>query len=77
MLESCRLSAHSVPESQCIVVRGFSQNCSRYTLEYYFDNKKRSGVEGVEDVKMDKQGRYCLVFFTDAESKIYIFYLII
>lgn len=55
--------------TNCIVVRGFSEETTESGLEFYFDNKRKSGVEGVTDVKMNKKENYCVVYFESNEGK--------
>lgn len=69
-LGSCRLSAHSVRESNVIIVSGLPPRCSDSTLEYYFDNKKRSGVEGVTDVTIGDDHQHCLVYFENTDAPV-------
>ncbi|CAG2228086.1 PARP10_14_15 [Mytilus edulis] len=41
----------------------FSEKTTDNSLEYYFDNKRKSGVERVANVQMEND--YCLVYFED------------
>ncbi|CAG2243958.1 unnamed protein product [Mytilus edulis] len=67
-LDGSHLSIHTVPITDCIVVTGYKDNTSSDTMEYYFDNKRRSGVEGVREVKLvEDEGKF-LVYFLDPES---------
>ena len=68
-LDKSYLQIHSVPITDCVVVTGFTESITSDTLEYYFDNKRRSGVEGVRDVNLMKdEGRF-LIYFDDPQSK--------
>ncbi|XP_071137980.1 protein mono-ADP-ribosyltransferase PARP14-like isoform X2 [Mytilus edulis] len=67
-LDSSYLTVHPVVVTNCIVVRGFSEKTTESGLEYYFDNKRKSGVEGVTDVKMNRDEDYCVIYFENAED---------
>ncbi|CAC5424295.1 Protein mono-ADP-ribosyltransferase PARP15 [Mytilus coruscus] len=67
-LDGSYLTVHPVVVTNCIVVRGFSEKTTESGLEYYFDNKRKSGVEGVTDVKMNKDEDYCVIYFENAED---------
>ncbi|XP_076078270.1 protein mono-ADP-ribosyltransferase PARP14-like isoform X1 [Mytilus galloprovincialis] len=67
-LDDSYLTVHPVVVTNCIVVRGFSEKTSESGLEYYFDNKRKSGVEGVADVKMNRDEDYCVIYFENAED---------
>ena len=73
-LEKYYLSVKRVPVSKCICVSGFSEDTSKSTLEFYFDNERKSGGVNVTDVKMDHEENMCLVFFEDPKGKI-MFYV--
>ena len=49
-----------------MIVKNISENTSQDTLEFYFDNERRSGVTGVLDVK--KCDEFYLVYFEDPEG---------
>ena len=44
-------------------VSGFEPSTTKDTLEYYFENKRRSSCGPVEDVTFNKQEGYALVTF--------------
>ncbi|CAC5372655.1 unnamed protein product [Mytilus coruscus] len=71
-LDGSHLSIHPVPITDCIVVTGYKENTSSDTMEYYFDNKRRSGVEGVREVKLVQDERKFLVCFTDPDSALQV-----
>lgn len=52
--------------SNCIIVTGFNEKTIESSLEYYFDNKRRSGVEHVESVQMGEG--FCLIYFQNPEG---------
>ncbi|CAC5399477.1 unnamed protein product [Mytilus coruscus] len=62
-LEKINLQIKPVIVSYCIIVSGFSEKTTENWLEYYFDNKRKSGVERVAKVQMEDG--YCLVYFED------------
>ena len=64
-LENCYLSVKRVPISNCICVSGFSKKTSESTLEYYFENERKSGGKDVTDVKFNDEDNTCLVYFED------------
>ncbi|XP_063435913.1 uncharacterized protein LOC134716831 [Mytilus trossulus] len=58
-LNGSHLGLHTVPITDCIVVTGYKDHTSSDTMEYYFDNKRRSGVEGVREVKLvEDEGKF-------------------
>ncbi|XP_052088524.1 protein mono-ADP-ribosyltransferase PARP14-like isoform X2 [Mytilus californianus] len=67
-LNGSYLTVHPVVVTNCIVVRGFSEKTTESGLEYYFDNKRKSGVEGVADVKMNRDEDYCVIYFENGED---------
>ncbi|XP_071169373.1 uncharacterized protein [Mytilus edulis] len=67
-LDGSHLRIHTVPITDCIVVTGYKDNTSSDRIEYYFDNKRRSGVEGVREVKLVEDEGKLLVYFNDPES---------
>lgn len=66
-LHLSQLQISKVPISNCVIVRKISKRTSRDTLEFYFDNKNKSGVSGLLDVKM--LDGFCLVFYEEPEGK--------
>lgn len=54
--------------TNCIVVRGYSEDTQQSALEFYFDNKRKSGVEGIEKIEMNEDEEYCVIYFEEAES---------
>lgn len=69
-LDKSYLQIHTVPITDCVVITGFPENISSDTLEYFFDNKRRSGVEGVRDVNLMEDEGKCLIYFDDPQSKL-------
>ncbi|XP_076078269.1 protein mono-ADP-ribosyltransferase PARP14-like isoform X2 [Mytilus galloprovincialis] len=67
-LDGSYLTVHPVVVTNCIVVRAFSEKTTESGLEYYFDNKRKSGVEGVADVKMNRDDNCCVIYFENAED---------
>jgi hypothetical protein len=61
-LDDSHLKIHSVTITNCVVVTGFTENTSQDTLEFYFDNKRRSGVEGVTSINLKKDEGQCFIF---------------
>ncbi|KAK3094887.1 hypothetical protein FSP39_007507 [Pinctada imbricata] len=66
-LDKFYMKIQRVPITNCIIVKGFSERTSQDTLEFYFDNKRRSGGEGVLDVVMDKDEGFCIVSFEEPD----------
>lgn len=60
--------------SNCILVQGFIEKTKECDLEYYFDTKRKSGVEGVTSIKMNKEAGYCIICFENTEGN-YIYCL--
>ncbi|XP_060085651.1 protein mono-ADP-ribosyltransferase PARP14-like isoform X2 [Ylistrum balloti] len=58
------LKVYRVPISNCIIVKGTSEKTSLSTLEFYFENTRRSGGGDVTEVKDQEDGSY-LVYFED------------
>ncbi|OPL33589.1 hypothetical protein AM593_08323, partial [Mytilus galloprovincialis] len=67
-LDGNHIEVHNVAESDCIIVKGFSPKTTSGTIEYYFDNKRRSGVEGVVKTEMNTDQGYCVVYFQDPKN---------
>ncbi|XP_056006138.1 protein mono-ADP-ribosyltransferase PARP14-like isoform X3 [Ostrea edulis] len=65
-LYKSHLEVCPVPVTNCVIVRNVSEITSRDSLEFYFDNEKRSGVTGVLDVKM--YDGFGLVYFEEPEA---------
>lgn len=65
-LDKYHLKISRVPITNCVIVRNISERTSGDTLEFYFDNEKRSGVSGVMDLNM-LEG-FCLVYFQEPEG---------
>ncbi|XP_062581102.1 protein mono-ADP-ribosyltransferase PARP14-like isoform X2 [Saccostrea cucullata] len=65
-LDKSYLEVSRVPITNCVIVRNVSEKTSRDTLEFYFDNERRSGVTGVLDVR--QFDGFCLVYFEEPEA---------
>lgn len=63
------ITVHQVEESNCIMVKGFSSKTTDGTIQFYFDTKKRSGVEGVVKTEMNTDQGYCIVYFKNAKGR--------
>ncbi|CAC5392514.1 Protein mono-ADP-ribosyltransferase PARP15 [Mytilus coruscus] len=64
------IKVHPVEMSNCIIVSGYSEETTYEAIENYFDNKRRSGVDGVTDCKMNEDENYCLIYFEDPKDAI-------
>ncbi|XP_053389167.1 protein mono-ADP-ribosyltransferase PARP14-like [Mercenaria mercenaria] len=66
-LEGARLKVSKVQISNCIFVSNLAPVVTKDTIQYYFENKKKSGGGDVEKVVMneDEVERTCLVYFED------------
>ncbi|CAG2248586.1 unnamed protein product [Mytilus edulis] len=64
------LKVHPVEVSNCIIVRGYSEETTYEAIENYFDNKRRSGVENVTECKMNEEENYCVIYFEDPKDAI-------
>ncbi|XP_045188998.2 protein mono-ADP-ribosyltransferase PARP14-like isoform X2 [Mercenaria mercenaria] len=66
-LEGTRLKVSKVQVSNCIFVSNLAPEVTKDTIQYYFENKKKSGGGDVEKVLMneDEVERTCLVYFED------------
>lgn len=62
------LKVHPVEVSNCIIVRGYSEETTYEAIENYFDNKRRSGVENVTECKMNEEENYCVIYFEDPKG---------
>ena len=67
-VEGRRLRLERVPVCNCIQVTGLSERSSNDTIDYYFDNEKRSGGKDVLKVERNWKDE-ALVFFEDPSSK--------
>ena len=54
--------------SKWVIVSGIKESTSKDVVHYYFDNKRKSEVDGVEDVDLDAINRTCIVHFVDCEG---------
>lgn len=68
-LDGRYLKIKKVTVTNCVIVTGYSKSTSPETIETYFDNKRRSGVENVTNVRMNKIEGYSVVSFEDAACK--------
>ncbi|XP_052101677.1 uncharacterized protein LOC127735527 isoform X3 [Mytilus californianus] len=71
-LDGSHLNIDPVPITDCIVVTGYKDNTLSDTMEYYFNTKRRSGVEGVREVKLVQDEGKFLVYFTDPDSALQV-----
>jgi len=62
------LHVSRVAISNCIIVQGIGEKIGRDTIEFYFENHRRSGGGRVSDVKMNEEDASCLVYFEDHEG---------
>ena len=71
-LEGKKPRLERVPVCSCILVTGLKRESTDDTIEFYFDNEKRSGgkdVSRVEKIRKDQ----ALVHFDDHTSKKYLY----
>ena len=67
-VEGRRLRLERVPVCTCIQVTGLSERSSNDTIDFYFDNERRSG--GKDVLKVERLWKdEALVFFEDPSSK--------
>ncbi|XP_060564917.1 uncharacterized protein LOC132724121 [Ruditapes philippinarum] len=66
-LEGAWLKVSKVQVSQCILVSNLAPTITKDTLQYYFENKRKSGGGDVEKIVMneDDDERTCMIFFED------------
>ena len=70
-LDGSFVTIHPVFVTNCIIVRGYSENITEDKLEWYFENKKKSGVEGVTEIKRDKEEGYCIKYFQNSKGEVH------
>ena len=70
-LDGSFVTIHPVFVTNCIIVRGYSENITGDKLEWYFENKKKSGVEGVTEIKRDKEEGYCIIYFQNSKGEVH------
>ncbi|XP_060593084.1 uncharacterized protein LOC132747656 [Ruditapes philippinarum] len=63
-LEGASLKICPVPISNCIIVANLASDVTIDTIEFYFENKRKSGGGEVEKVVMNEDDT-CLVYFAD------------
>jgi hypothetical protein len=68
-LDGQYLKIDSVPVSKCVIVSGIKEGTSKDAVHYYFENKIKSGVDGVEYVDLDAINRTCIVYFVNCEGE--------
>ncbi|XP_021355424.1 uncharacterized protein LOC110451631 [Mizuhopecten yessoensis] len=61
-LENCLLEAMQVPISHSVLVSGVGKGTSLDTLEFYFENSRRSGGSDVTEVKEISDGYFHVTF---------------
>ncbi|KAL3865239.1 hypothetical protein ACJMK2_006854 [Sinanodonta woodiana] len=64
-IEGVFLKVERVEISNCILVQNLHPSSSRDAILYYFENKRRSGGGDVQRLEMNKEERYCLIYFED------------
>ncbi|KAK3607180.1 hypothetical protein CHS0354_007095 [Potamilus streckersoni] len=64
-IEGTFLQVAKVAISNCIIVQNLKPSTSYDTILFYFENQRRSGGGEVENVEMNSEERYCLVYFED------------
>ncbi|KAJ8320637.1 hypothetical protein KUTeg_002224 [Tegillarca granosa] len=69
-LEKHFLSVSRVPVTNCIKVSGLKDTTSKDTIEFYFENTKRSGGGDIEKIEMKKDDNTCLVYFSDVSESV-------
>ena len=65
------MTIHPVFVTNCIIVRGYSETITEDKLEWYFENKKKSGVEGVTEIKRDNEEGYCIKYFQNSKGEVH------
>ncbi|XP_060585886.1 protein mono-ADP-ribosyltransferase PARP14-like isoform X2 [Ruditapes philippinarum] len=63
-LEGASLKICPVPISNCIIVANLASEVTKDTIEFYFENKRKSGGGQVDKVVMNEDDT-CLVYFSD------------
>ncbi|XP_053407776.1 protein mono-ADP-ribosyltransferase PARP14-like isoform X2 [Mercenaria mercenaria] len=63
-LEGASLKVYQVPISSCIIVANLPSGVTKETIEFYFENTRKSGGGQVEKVVMNDDDT-CLVYFAD------------
>jgi hypothetical protein len=63
-LEGASLNISPVPISNCIIVANLASDVTESTIEFYFENKRKSGGGQVDKVVMNDDDT-CLVYFAD------------
>jgi hypothetical protein len=67
-LEGASLKICPVPISNCIIVANLASEVTKDTIEFYFENKRKSGGGQVDKVVMNDDDT-CLVYFADYTGK--------
>ncbi|VDI41166.1 poly [ADP-ribose] polymerase 10/14/15 [Mytilus galloprovincialis] len=67
-LNGCFLKVESVPVSKSIIVSNIKPGTTKDAVMFYFDNERKSGVTGVEEVDLDNMNNTCIVDFVDCEA---------
>ncbi|CAC5408902.1 unnamed protein product [Mytilus coruscus] len=69
-LNECFLKVESVPVSKSIIVSNIKPGTTKDAVMFYFDNERKSGVTGVEDVDLNTRNNTCIVDFVDCEAPV-------
>ncbi|KAK3598396.1 hypothetical protein CHS0354_019799 [Potamilus streckersoni] len=64
-LEGSYLQPSKVHVSNCIIISNLKITTTEDTIEFYFENEKRSLGGPVQKVEFNREEEYCLVFFED------------
>ncbi|XP_053389478.1 uncharacterized protein LOC128552464 [Mercenaria mercenaria] len=64
-LEGTTLKVYQIPISSCIIVANLPSEVTKDTIEFYFENTRKSGGGQVEKVVMNDDDDTCLVYFAD------------
>jgi hypothetical protein len=67
-LEGASLKICPVPISNCIIVANLASDITKDTIEFYFQNKRKSGGGQVDRVVMNDDDT-CFVYFADYTGK--------
>jgi hypothetical protein len=75
-LEGATLKVSRVPVSNCLLVTSLTPDIHEDTIEFYFENSRKSGGGPVERVKLSADKTACLVYFENFRG-IFLSFLII
>jgi len=65
------LKIHRIPISNCVMISDIGSRTGTDTLEFYFENKKRSDGGEIEKIEHKQDEGICFIYFKDHKGAIH------